>query len=89
MQVTPILVVRMPFSRTEDEVSNVFMDFQETPISDEYNLLVLQNYEPGETEIQFECINSNHSVVEFEELKLRLLKEMETNQVARQNNKIK
>jgi len=89
MQVTPILVVRMPFNRTEDEVSNVFMDFQETPISDEYNLLVLKNYEPGETEIQFECVNSSHSVVEFEELKLKLLKEMETNQVTRQNNKIK
>jgi len=88
MKVTPILVVRMPFERTEDEVSNVFMDFQETPISDEYNLLVLKNYTPGETEIQFECINSNHTTVEFEELKYRLLKEMEVNQVIRQKKEI-
>jgi hypothetical protein len=82
---TPILIVRMPHNKTEDEVSNVFLDFQETPIVDEYNLLVLKNYTPGETEIQFECINSTHTDIEFEELKYQLLKEMESNQVSRQN----
>ena len=82
---TPILIVRMPHDKTEDEVSNVFLDFQESPIMDEYNLLVLKNYTPGETEIQFECINSTHTDIEFEELKYQLLKEMESNQVSRQN----
>jgi hypothetical protein len=82
---TPILIVRMPHNKTEDEVSNVFLDFQETPIVDEYNLLVLKNYTPGETEIRFECINSTHTDIEFEELKYQLLKEMESNQVSRQN----
>lgn len=82
---TPILIVRMPHDKTEDEVSNVFLDFQESPIMDEYNLLVLKNYTPGETEIQFECINSTHTDIEFEELKYKLLKEMESNQVSRQN----
>lgn len=81
---TPILIVRMPYGKTEDEVSNVFMDFQESDIMDEYNLLVLKNYSPGETEIQFECINAPHSTVEFEELKYKLLKEMENNQISRQ-----
>lgn len=82
---TPILIVRMPHNKTEDEVSNVFLDFQESPIIDEYNLLVLKNYTPGETEIQFECINSTHTDIQFEELKYKLLKEMESNQVSRQN----
>jgi hypothetical protein len=82
---TPILIVRMPHDKTEDEVSNVFLDFQESPIMDEYNLLVLKNYTPGETEIQFECINSTHTDIQFEELKYKLLKEMESNQVSRQN----
>jgi len=82
---TPILIVRMPYGKTEDEVSNVFLDFQESPIMDEYNLLVLKNYTPGETEIQFECINSTHTDIQFEELKYKLLKEMESNQVSRQN----
>lgn len=82
---TPILIVRMPHDKTEDEVSNVFLDFQESPIMDEYNLLVLKNYTPGETEIRFECINSAHTDIEFEELKYQLLKEMESNQVSRQN----
>jgi|TARA_B110000967_G_C18898189_1_gene572405 hypothetical protein len=82
---TPILIVRMPHDKTEDEVSNVFLDFQESPIMDEYNLLVLKNYTPGETEIRFECINSTHTDIEFEELKYQLLKEMESNQVSRQN----
>ena len=81
---TPILIVRMPYERTEDEVSNVFLDFQESPILDEYNLLVLKNYTPGETEIQFECINTTHTDIEFEELKYKLLKEMESNQASRQ-----
>ncbi len=83
---TPILIVRMPYERTEDEVSNIFLDFQESPIMDDYNLLVLKNYTPGETEIQFECINSPHTEIEFEELKYKLLKEMESNQVSRQTN---
>ena len=82
---TPILIVRMPYERTEDEVSNIFLDFQESPIMDDYNLLVLKNYTPGETEIQFECINSTHTDIQFEELKYKLLKEMESNQVSRQN----
>ena len=82
---TPILIVRMPHNKTEDEVSNVFLDFQESSIMDEYNLLVLKNYTPGETEIQFECINSTHTDIQFEELKYKLLKEMESNQVSRQN----
>ena len=82
---TPILIVRMPHDKTEDEVSNVFLDFQESPIIDEYNLLVLKNYTPGETEIRFECINSTHTDIQFEELKYKLLKEMESNQVSRQN----
>ena len=73
---TPILIVRMPYGKTEDEVSNVFLDFQESPIMDEYNLLVLKNYTPGETEIQFECINSTHTDIQFEELKYKLLKEI-------------
>jgi hypothetical protein len=83
-ETTPILIVRMPFSRTEDEVSDVFMDFQDTSIVDQYNLLVIKNYEPGESEIQFECINSEHTQLEFEELKSMLLKQMESNQVSRQ-----
>ena len=82
---TPILIVRMPHDKTEDEVSNVFLDFQESPIMDEYNVLVLKNYTPGETEIQFECVNSTHTDIQFEELKYKLLKEMESNQVSRQN----
>lgn len=85
MEASPILIIRMPHDKTEDEVSNVFLDFQESPIMDEYNLLVLKNYSPGEKEIQFECINSPHTEIEFEELKYRLLKEMENNQVSRLN----
>jgi len=87
MESTPILLIRMPYDKTEDEVSNVFLDFEESPIRDDYHIMVLKNYTPGETEIQFECISANHTEVQFEELKHRLLLEMEAAQVTRQKNK--
>ena len=85
VQVQPILIVRMHSHKTEDEVSNVFLDFQESPIMDQYAVLVLKNYNDGPKEIQFECINSNQTEMEFELLKNKLLKEMEAAQKHRLN----
>ena len=84
---SPILIVRVPFDRTEDEVANIFMDFEESPINDEYNVLVLKNYDSAEKEIQFECVNSNHSALDFEKLKNKILRNMETSQINRYKNK--
>lgn len=83
MEVQPILIVRMPSHKTEDEVANVFLDFEESPIVDQYAVLVLKNYSDGPQEIQFECVNSNQTKEEFELLKNRLLKEMESAQKQR------
>jgi hypothetical protein len=89
MESSPILIIRMPNHKTEDEVSNVFMDFEESPIRDEYHIMVIKDYVEGSKEIRFEVLNSNHSVVEFEELKNTLLKEMEKAQLHRQKNTAK
>lgn len=83
MESSPILIVRMPNHKTEDEVSNVFMDFEDSPIRDEYHVMVIKDYVKGSKEIRFEVLNCNHTVVEFEELKNRLLKEMEIAQKQR------
>jgi|AOAMet1_03_M0_10_1038530.scaffolds.fasta_scaffold30276_1 hypothetical protein len=85
MEIQPILIVRMPSHKTEDEVANVFLDFEESPIVDQYAVLVLKNYSDGPKEIQFECVNSNQTKEEFESLKNRLLKEMESAQKQRLN----
>jgi hypothetical protein len=85
MEVQPILIVRMPSHKTEDEVANVFLDFEDSPIVDQYAVLVLKNYSDGPKEIQFECVNSNQTKEEFESLKNRLLKEMESAQKQRLN----
>ena len=65
------------------------MDFEESPIRDEYHIMVIKDYVEGSKEIRFEVLNSNHSVVEFEELKNTLLKEMEKAQLHRQKNTAK
>ena len=85
MEIQPILIVRMPSHKTEDEVANVFLDFEESPIVDQSAVLVLKNYSDGPKEIQFECVNSNQTKEEFESLKNRLLKEMESAQKQRLN----
>ena len=85
MEIQPILIVRMPSHKTEDEVANVFLDFEESPIVDQYAVLVLKNYSDGPKEIQFECVNSNQTKEEFESLNNRLLKEMESAQKQRLN----
>ena len=85
MEIQPILIVRMPSHKTEDEVANVFLDFEESPIVDQYAVLVLKNYSDGPKEIEFECVNSNQTKEEFESLKNRLLKEMESAQKQRLN----
>jgi hypothetical protein len=51
--------------------------------------MVIKDYVEGSKEIRFEVLNSNHSVVEFEELKNTLLKEMEKAQLHRQKNTAK
>lgn len=81
METSPILIVRVPFEKTEGDVANIFMDFEGSPINDEYHVLVLKDYQPGRTEIGFECVNSNFNELEFEQLKLQLLKEMENSQI--------
>lgn len=86
MESSPILIVRMPHFKTEDEVSQVFMDFEDSPIMDEYHVLVIKNYSKESREIQFEAVNSNYTEIQFEKLKHRLLKEMENAQLNRQNN---
>jgi len=87
MESSPILIIRMPHTKTEDEVSNVFMDFEESPIRDEYHIMVIKDYVHKSDEIRFEAVNADHTVIEFEELKNTLLKEMEAAQVYRQKNK--
>ena len=89
MESSPILIVRMPHFKTESEVSDVFMDFQDSPIMDEYHVLVIKDYSPGSTEIRFEAVNSTFTEVQFEKLKLKLLSEMESAQLNRYKNKSK
>ena len=89
MESSPILIVRMPHFKTESEVSEVFMDFQESPIMDEYHVLVIKDYTTGSKEIRFEAVNSTFTEVQFEKLKLKLLNEMEKAQLSRYKNKHK
>ena len=89
MESSQILIVRMPHFKTESEVSEVFMDFQESPIMDEYHVLVIKDYTTGSKEIRFEAVNSTFTEVQFEKLKLKLLNEMEKAQLSRYKNKHK
>ena len=89
MEASPILIVRMPHFKTEAEVSEVFMDFQDSPIMDEYHVLVIKDYSQDSKEIRFEAVNSTFTEIQFEKLKLKLLKEMESAQLNRYKNKLK
>jgi len=88
MESSPILIVRLPFEKTEDDVANIFLDMENSPINDEYHIMVLKNYQPGSKEIQFEAVNANHTELQFEQLKNRLLKEMEKAQLSRFKNNL-
>ena len=86
-QASPILLIRVPFEKTEEDVVNILMDFEESPINDEYHVLVVKNYHPGESELQIECVNSTFTELEFEKFKNQILNEMEKAQRNRLKNK--
>lgn len=64
----PILLIRFPGQSPEDSIHQMIESCKKDKISNDYHVLVIQD-EMRTGEIIFECFNSPHTIVEFEELK--------------------
>jgi hypothetical protein len=70
----PIFIIRFPSNSSLDEVTASRSGIEESKdVMKDYHILVIKDkYEEGE--IKFECYNSPHTEIEFEELKKQILK---------------
>lgn len=67
----PILVIRFPHNIIKIEEFDTVIKNLEKKIDDYHVLPVIDNYTGAQ--IKFECFNSPHTEIEFEELKRRVL----------------
>lgn len=67
----PILVIRFPHNIIKIEEFDTVIKNLEKKIDDYHILPVIDNYNGNQ--IKFECFNSPHTEIEFEELKRRVL----------------
>ena len=69
----PILVIKFPKDISQAEVHSNMNGIASTDISNEYHVLYTIT---RSSEVKFECFNSPHTEIEFEELKKKLLEGM-------------
>ena len=67
----PILVIRFPYSEAFIEGMPNIAERLERKIDDYHILPIMDDHTGGQ--IKFECFNSPHTEIEFEELKQRVL----------------
>lgn len=81
----PIFIMRCPASLGGDFAKDAWIKMKENPISDEYHILtIMDQYNDGN--IKFECYNSPHTDIEFEELRDRVLAIINDTDIAYDNS---
>ena len=71
----PILVIRFPYYETEKEEFSKLIEHLEKKINDYHIIPVIGNYND---QVKFECFNSPHTEIEFEELKRYVLERIKS-----------
>ena len=69
----PIFVVRLPLYTSQDELRRVLDGLEGHPISQDYHILSFIGSDGAQDDVLFECYNSPHTEIEFNELKELIL----------------
>ena len=74
----PIFVVRLPLYTSDNELKSVLDVFEGHPISQDYHVLTFRSSDNTQDDVLFECYNSPHTDIEFNELKEMILSNIKT-----------
>jgi len=74
----PIFVVRLPLYTSDNELRSVLDGFEGHPVSQDYHVLTFRSSENTQDDVLFECYNSPHTEIEFDELKEMILSNIKT-----------
>jgi hypothetical protein len=69
----PIFVVRLPLYTSQNELRRVLDGFEGHPLSQDYHILSFIGLNGAQDDVLFECYNSPHTDIEFNELKEMIL----------------
>jgi len=71
----PIFIIRLPKSEYDsyEAVESVTRHLKSHPIDKDYHVLIVTDKFTDNNNIKFECYNSPHTEIEFEELRDKLL----------------
>jgi hypothetical protein len=69
----PIFVVRLPLYTSQNELRRVLDGFEGHPLSQDYHILSFISLDGTHDDVLFECYNSPHTEIEFNELKELIL----------------
>ena len=70
--IKPIFIVRFPKNSEPERLSYAAESLRRMGLGDEYHILVIKDELTGD-EIKFECYNSPHTEMEFDELQERVM----------------
>jgi len=65
----PIFIVRLPKNTSEDDLRHVINGFELHPVGLDYHVLCFRSSDETQNDVLFECYNSPHTEIEFQELK--------------------
>ena len=74
----PIFVVRLPLYTSDNELKSVLDGFEGHPISQDYHVIAFRSSDNTQDDVLFECYNSPHTEIEFDELKEIILSNIKT-----------
>lgn len=74
----PIFVVRLPLYTSDNELRSVLDGFKGHPVSQDYHVLTFRSSDNTQDDVLFECYNSPHTEIEFDELKEIILSNIKT-----------
>ena len=74
----PIFVIRLPLYTNQNELRRVIDGLEGHPISQDYHILPFRSSDDTQNDVLFECYNSPHTDIEFNELKEMILSNIKT-----------
>ena len=74
----PIFIIRLPLYTSQNELRRVIDGFEGHPVSQDYHVLTFRSSDKTQDDVLFECYNSPHTKIEFDELKEMILSNIKT-----------
>lgn len=74
----PIFIIRLPLYTSQNELRRVIDRLEGHPISQDYHILSFIGSNGAQDDVLFECYNSPHTDIEFNELKEMILSNIKT-----------